>query len=277
MSITGKAIWHIETNLALPLSLNGVAAAVDVTPFHLARAFANATGQPVMRYVWRRRLTRAAEALVFGKAPMIEIALDAGYASPGAFARAFRAEFGLTPSALRRAPVLDDLPLTPPLIPRSAMTKTLSRPKVEKFATRRFAGMVKRYDMQSRAEIPAQWVAYNTLGTRVPGAVPNDYYGVVFNYAEKDGTFDYLCGQLVPAGAALPAGFASVTIEGSYARFATKGHISTINAAWSELYSGWLTRPEFAPRPGPSVEYYPPAFDGMTGEGGFEVWVPVVS
>ena len=28
-------------------------------------------------------------------------------------------------------------------------------------------------------------------------------------------------------------------------------------------------------RPGPSVEYYPPQFDGLTGAGGFEVWVAV--
>jgi predicted transcriptional regulator YdeE len=48
-----------------------------------------------------------------------------------------------------------------------------------------------------------------------------------------------------------------------------------MQAAWAEIYDDWLKRPEFPPRPGPSVEYYPPQFNGMTGEGGFEIWVPV--
>ena len=275
MSVVGKALWFIESNLAVPLSLNAVAAAVGVTPFHLARAFAETTGHPVMRYVWRRRLTRAAEALAYGAESVLNVALDAGYASPEAFARAFRAAFGVTPTALRRQRSLDDITLTPPLQPRSKMPKVLSTPRVEVMPARRFAGPVQKYDMESRANIPAQWVAYNSDGTRVPGAVPDDYYGAVFNFSEKDGTFDYLCGQEVPAGAALPAGFGSVTISGRYARFATKGHISTMGAAWAEVYGDWLSRPDYRPRPGPSVEYYPPEFDGMTGDGGFELWVPV--
>ncbi len=89
------------------------------------------------------------------------------------------------------------------------------------------------------------------------------------------GNFDYLCGQEVPAGAPLPAGFKAVTISGPYARFATQGHISTINAVWGEIYEKWLSQPDFRPRPGPSVEYYPPQFSGVTGNGGFELWVPI--
>jgi AraC family transcriptional regulator len=157
------------------------------------------------------------------------------------------------------------------------MPQVLSAPRLETMPVRRFAGPVVRYDLQTRAAIPAQWEAYNAAGVRVDGAVPRDYYGVVFNYSEKDGTFDYLCGQEVQAGAALPPGFSSVTIEGTYARFATAGHISTMNAAWSEVYGTWASRPDFRQRPGPSVEYYPPEFDGSTGNGGFEIWVPVAA
>ena len=55
MTLIGKALWLIETNLAEPVTLNGFADQLAVTPYHLARAFAEATGQPLMRYVWRRR------------------------------------------------------------------------------------------------------------------------------------------------------------------------------------------------------------------------------
>ena len=48
MSLVGKALWLIETNLAQPATLNGFADQLAVTPYHLARAFAEATGHPVM-------------------------------------------------------------------------------------------------------------------------------------------------------------------------------------------------------------------------------------
>jgi len=228
VSLVGKSLWFIETHLSQPFTLNEVAGWVSVTPFHLARTFATATGQTPMRYVWRRRLTRAAQALVGGRATVLSIALDAGYASPEAFTRAFRAEFGLSPSALRKRGWANDLILTLPLQPRSEMPSLFDTPKIDILPTRHFAGPVQRYDMQTRAGIPGQWGAYNDQDIRVAGAMPGDYYGVVFNYSEDGGTFDYLCGQEVPAGVALPAGFGTVSVSGAYARFVTGGHISTM-------------------------------------------------
>ena len=81
MGVVDKALWLIETNLHGPLTLAGLADVSGVTPFHLSRSFTALTGQPVMRYVWRRRLTRAAEALVASPARVLTLALDAGCAS----------------------------------------------------------------------------------------------------------------------------------------------------------------------------------------------------
>ncbi len=67
MSLVGKSLWLIESNLTGVLTLNDLAEMAGVTPFHLARGFAETTGHPVMRYVWRRRLTRAAR-----RWPMVE-------------------------------------------------------------------------------------------------------------------------------------------------------------------------------------------------------------
>jgi AraC family transcriptional regulator len=153
----------------------------------------------------------------------------------------------------------------------------LNAPTIETMPERHFAGPVQRYTMQTRSAIPQQWQAYTDAGTKVAGAIPGTFYGIAFNVAPDMGSFDYLCGQEVPAGAILPAGFDRVTIAGPYARFATKGHISTMNGAWNEVYAHWLTLPDLRPRPGPAMEYYPPEFDGMTGEGGFEIWVAVAA
>jgi AraC family transcriptional regulator len=273
--LIGKALWMIESNLAAPVSLSGIARLLGVTRFHLARSFAETTGQPLMRYVWRRRLTRAAEALAYGEAPILTVALDALYASPEAFSRAFRAEFGMSPRSLRQSRAIENLTLTQPFIWSLPMSPTLPAPKIEMMPKRRFAGLVRRYDMQTRAEIPAQWAAYDERDTSVAGPVSDNYYGLCFNFSEAEGSFDYLCGQEVPQNVALPEGFSAQSIDGAYARFTCKGHISTIQAAWGEIYGHWLTTPDYAPRHGAAVEYYPPEFDGRTGDGGFEIWVPV--
>lgn len=155
------------------------------------------------------------------------------------------------------------------------MTEILEVPVLQRMEERRFAGPVKRYNMQSRNDIPAQWMAYNASDQRVMGASVQEFYGVVFNYDAATGSFDYLCGQEVPLTAHIPDGFGTVTINGPYARFATSGPMSTMQAAWGEIYDVWLKQSEFKVRAGASVEYYPPEFDGDTGEGGYEIWMPV--
>ena len=151
----------------------------------------------------------------------------------------------------------------------------LDPPKIEAMPERHFAGLMRRYDMQTRSAIPGQWRDYNQSEPLLKNVIPNAWYGVCYNFG-ADMSFDYLSGMEVTDPAGLPQGVASVTIPaGAYARFATKGHISTMPAIWGEIFQDWLKRPDYRPRPGPSVEYYPPEFDGMTGDGGFEIWVPI--
>jgi AraC family transcriptional regulator len=102
MSIVAKALWYIENRYGQPgLSLDEVAAACQVSRFHLTRAFGMATGLSLMRYLRARRMTEAAQALAAGAPDILAVALDAGYGSHEAFTRAFREQFGCTPEAVR--------------------------------------------------------------------------------------------------------------------------------------------------------------------------------
>ena len=141
---------------------------------------------------------------------------------------------------------------------------------------RSIAGPSQRYDLQTRARIPAQWAVYNETELRAPSPTPVDCYGIAYGFAPATGDFDYLCGQELTPGAAVPEGFAKIALPaGRWARFVSKGHITTVQAAWGEVYNHWASQPGCGPRTGPRVEYYPPAFDGMTGNGGYELWIPV--
>jgi AraC family transcriptional regulator len=269
-----RALWYLETHRTDEVTLSSVATAMDVSPAYLTRAFATVLGRPLMAYLRARRLTEAALKLAGGQHSVLTVALDASYAAPEPFARAFRAELGLTPSAVRARRRADDLPLTFPKEIAMAPVTRLAPPVIEEMPERRILGPLRRYDMQTRQGIPGQWADYNMADVKAEGAVPDCWYGVCANFGEG-GTFDYLCGQEVPNGA-VPAGWSALTLPaGRWARFVEAGHISLMQDVWGEIYREWMGRPGLTPRDAPSVEVYPLAFNGATGEGGFEIWMPV--
>jgi AraC family transcriptional regulator len=271
--ILNRALWLVETRLSETITLQGVAEDVGVSAEWLTRSFSTAFGLTFMRYVWRRRLTRAAERLAGGEGSVIAVALDAGYGSPEAFARAFRSAFGVTPRDVIQRGSVAGLALQPAL--ENVMSKALNlKPEIVAMPDRRIVGLLRRYTMETRAAIPGQWVEYNTEGYETPGAVPDAWYGVCANFGE-DGGFDYLCGMEMPKGE-VPQGLAAITLpSGNWARFATKAHISAMQDMWGEIYRDWMGQDRLTPRDGPSTEFYPVEFDGQTGEGGYEIWLPV--
>src|SRR5215467_12511463 len=96
VSVTGRALWYIESHLSGDLSLEAVADVVGVSRFHLSRAFGLIVGCSLGSYIRARRLTVAARALAGGAPDILSVALDTGYGSHEAFTRAFRQHFGLT-------------------------------------------------------------------------------------------------------------------------------------------------------------------------------------
>jgi AraC family transcriptional regulator len=92
---------HLDGNLDLE-SLSRVAA---FSKFHFHRQFTATFGLSVKRYVQLSRMKRASHRLASNDTQSItDIAMDAGYNAPDAFARAFRQRFGQSPSSFRKSP-----------------------------------------------------------------------------------------------------------------------------------------------------------------------------
>src|ERR1041384_2264087 len=79
MDPVGKALWYVESHFAGEITLEEIAAAVGVSRFYLTRAFGEATGRSIMRYVRARRLAQAARQLAAGASDILGVALDSGY------------------------------------------------------------------------------------------------------------------------------------------------------------------------------------------------------
>lgn len=92
----------LATSPHLPHGLEGLAAGVCMSPFHLCRIFKRHTGLPVHRYLERLRLRQALSFVLDSTDRMISIAARCGFCSEAHLSNAFLREFGHRPSRLRR-------------------------------------------------------------------------------------------------------------------------------------------------------------------------------
>jgi AraC family transcriptional regulator len=100
-----KAAQYIEDNLSEGLRAFDIARYAHLSPFHFQRLFSAYMGEPVSQYIAARRLEKAALGLKeCSNANILQLALDSGFQSHSAFSKAFKKQFGLSPSAFRNTP-----------------------------------------------------------------------------------------------------------------------------------------------------------------------------
>jgi len=100
-----RVLDHIDQYLDDDLDLAAVSGVAAFSKYHFHRQFTATFGLSLHRYVQLARMKRASYRLAYrGVQSVTEIALDAGYDAPDAFARAFRRRFGQSPSSFRESP-----------------------------------------------------------------------------------------------------------------------------------------------------------------------------
>jgi AraC family transcriptional regulator len=100
-----RVLDHIDRHLDGDLDLETLSRLAAFSKFHFHRQFAATFGLSVHRYVQLARMRRASRQLAWNDAESVtDIAMDAGYDAPDAFARAFRQRFGQSPSSFRKSP-----------------------------------------------------------------------------------------------------------------------------------------------------------------------------
>ena len=94
---------HIEKNLHTRLDCPSLAAVCGLNPTYLTNLFKTQMGLPLIQYVSRRKLSKAAEYLVNSGYSMCEIAEKIGIGSVEHFSRKFKSAYGVSPLEWRRA------------------------------------------------------------------------------------------------------------------------------------------------------------------------------
>ncbi|MGL4636815.1 MAG: AraC family transcriptional regulator [Beijerinckiaceae bacterium] len=233
-------------------SLQDLADIACFSPFHFHRIYHATTGETVEETIRRLRLHRAAADLNSTKLPMERISQRAGYGSLAAFSRAFKADYGLPPSAYRRGRCSD---LSRVKLKTQEMTMyDITIGSHEAF---RLAGLAHKGDYNAigttfdRVSAMAAAKGLFTADTRMfgvyfddPDSVPlsalRSFAGVsvAANY-QPDGDMKL---QDIPGGVS-----ASLLHKGPYAE---------LHKAYSYLYKEWLPQSGREPADNPPFEEY---------------------
>ncbi|NBA94036.1 AraC family transcriptional regulator [Pseudomonas sp. R5(2019)] len=94
----------MQAQLAEPPSLEQLASAVNLSPFHFARVFRRATGMPPHGWLMQQRIAHARGLLGQGCLPL-EVATRLGFADQSHLNRQFKKVYGVSPGVYREANV----------------------------------------------------------------------------------------------------------------------------------------------------------------------------
>jgi len=101
-ALVRRTVALMEEDLTTEWTLDGLATAVGASTGQLARAFRGVVGRSPMAHFRRCRIEHAAMLLLRSDLPVSEVGARVGILDANYFARCFRAEMGMQPSAYRQ-------------------------------------------------------------------------------------------------------------------------------------------------------------------------------
>ena len=264
-----RVLDHVDRHLDGDLSVEALARVAAFSRHHFQRQFAAMFGLSVQRYVQLVRMKRASYRLAFHRGErVLGIALDSGFEGPEAFARAFRRQFGQSPSQFREAPGWEPwhTALAPLDRARSQwMTSefTPEQVRIVDFPNTRVAVLTHRGDPALIGDTLRRFIAWRRAAGLPPQA------SATFNifHCDPDETppEDYrldICAATDRPIAANGAGVIEAVIPaGRCAIFRRTGSSDDLRAAARFLYGEWLPASGHEPRDFPlfaqRVRFFP--------------------
>ncbi len=89
---------YIHDHLDAPITLEAMAAVVNLNPTYFSNLFARLMGMPPIQYINRRRIEKAQQLLLSSDEPLYRIATQVGFKDVYYFSRLFKQYVGLAPS-----------------------------------------------------------------------------------------------------------------------------------------------------------------------------------
>ncbi|MBT2756842.1 helix-turn-helix transcriptional regulator [Mesobacillus foraminis] len=97
-----KAVYYIENNIEESLSLDSVANSFNISKYYFHRLFSAMMGCSLNHYIISRKLNASVKLIQNENLSLTDIALQLNFGTPSSFTRAFKRQFGIAPSTLRK-------------------------------------------------------------------------------------------------------------------------------------------------------------------------------
>lgn len=283
-----RGVDFIEAHLEEEVPLGAVAKAAGLSQWHFQRIFKSLTGETLKTYIRSRRMANALERLAGTDLRVLDIALDAGFESQEAFARAFKKAFGMTPTAYRglgkrnlfpRKLQLDEdsIAYLRDRVSREPVIETRDAMCLVGLQTTFYGVDSEKNDLGDK--LPRLWDEFLPWLDRIEKAIPGVCYGVIRPGLVEDGeALDYHAAIEVHPNAPVPDGLVRLELPGAtYARFAHRGPAREVDHTVSYAYSTWLMAGDYRHSYGADLEIYGEGYDAESHESELFYAIPVVS
>jgi AraC family transcriptional regulator len=293
-----RVVEHIDKQLDQPLELATLAGVAHFSPFHFHWVFSAWMGETLGDYLRRRRIEVAAMRLVAQpRVPVLHIALSVGFSSAEAFARAFRARFGCSPSSWRiqqagrrvaksnPGQVDRKMSQAPTAVspkhgasrnpePEASMNVKLVGRQPTTVAYLRHLGPYGEPISLFWQKTVYPWLVTNGLTEQPRYGISHDDPGITAPAQCRYDACAEVAPQFVPSGNA----FKTTIPGGRYAVLSFKGTVEEVGEAWTALLRDWLPSSGLQLDARPCFEYYPKGstYDPETGVFDCAICIPVV-
>lgn len=277
-----RVLEHIDRELDQQLELDTLARVANFSSFHFHRVFTAWMGETLGEYVRRRRLEMAAQRLVAQpRLAVLQVALSVGFGSTEAFARAFKARFGSTPSAWRDAQVSNrdqsksklDQAQPSPSANHGGMKVTLVDRQPTTVAYLRHVGPYGKPISDFWMKKVDPWMETNGLYGKPRYGISHDDPGIT---AAEKLRYD---AAVEVAKDFVGSGDHQMTVipGGKYAVGKFKGNDKEVGESWTWMLRDWLPASGMQLDSRPFFEHYPvdATYDRKTGEFECEICIPV--
>lgn len=242
-----RAIEYIETHLDEPIGLSDVSRETGYSYYYMTRLFSSVLGEPVGRYISRRRLYKASEKLLYTDRRVIDIALESGFESSEAFSRAFKAVFGSSPVEYRRAGIDLVMNARRKLEPGDVchIANNISRePEIIQMEETKAAGIRGTTSLFDN-RLPKLWEQFLALEKNNPGSEGIRYCICETQQTSYTKNGDVLFSVMVGSQTAdyhnLTPGLAVKTLHaGKYAVFTHRGDYANLYKTYQYIFGIWL-------------------------------------
>lgn len=287
-----KIIDYIEDNLEKEIKLEELSKIVCISQYHFHRIFSSITSETLMRYIRKRKLTRASYDLIKTQKSIIEISFEYGYESQGSFSKSFKSMFGITPKKYR-------------LENRDRFLTIKSKINLEKLKKEKGVTIMNHRIVERKKTILIGMECTTTLNeNRIENTLPKlwnifsekideiknrvndkEYFGLCGEIKSFDPNikmnddmkFNYLAGVEVTSIEDIPEGMKVVEIpEQKYIVFTHKGELDKLQATYKAIYSKWFPNTNFELSKAYDFEFYNERFISPTNsDSELDIYIPI--